>query len=74
MKKLKPFLQGHKKTSHTGRFEKVNHYIISEIKVFAITTQAACFSFFLFTWLTRDSNALSNDSSNDLELDFTKNW
>jgi hypothetical protein len=47
--KVKPFLQGHKKTSRMGRFEKVNHYIISEIKVFAITTQAACFSFFLFT-------------------------
>jgi len=38
-----------------------------------IIAQAACFSFFLLTWLTNDSNALSNDSSNDLELDFTKN-
>lgn len=32
--KVKPFLQGHKKTSRMGRFEKVNHYIISEIKVY----------------------------------------
>lgn len=34
---------------------------------------AACFSFFLFIWFIQESNALSKDSSNDLEDAFTKN-
>src|SRR5687767_4027088 len=62
--------QGQKKTSPRGGFIKVNELSGKKLT----QSQAACFSFFLFTWFTSDSKALSNDSSNDLELHFTKNW